>query len=845
MSTRRLVVSILMLFSVTVVSADDIISVNFDIPTTGAMTASLLAELEVERLNKKSVDKILKHYTKASLATAGILAEKKMEYEALKNARLFDKAAENYYYQRIFTTVTAYIIPKFLIVSELVVRYPDKALYWGPYFLKLTEEVRQLCMIFECVVTNGKLSFRQVPFLVLKEPFRILFDLTKYGNIDWSALWDRLVSFGSGISKEMIMDDVDRIIGAGSSIAIAGIGYDFGWLEGCTLTGNVMQMKPREVITLYEQFRDYWDVFSKPANIRRLVQSTLLRYSRTGVSQLLEIGDYRITNYISNFLNEITGRYYRQRWYIYSRSSGSETLCSYTPPMDNISILYSGEWTPIFTIDPSYMPTAAEMETIMSNSERHAGITRAEISRLNSSDPRYRYWMSASLQSCLIYRGGRMMGKAFAYSIQAFKQWDFTDTVYEDYFDSRTMTEYHMTLDFQSRLEEYNDNDEGIVYSIGKGEKDYYEVASNDRLQNCSSVSFSTVCDEGIELQKGVVRWKEGGYRLGFLDESAKAYAMATTISSDSPDTQEVEAQISSLTSEITALTEEIRNMQSDLRQLRTAISTAPISERAALSRQYSELSRALSEKQSLLRQKQSALESYQSMLQEMYEDYYDVLDGTMRIPAVMHQLEGTYGIHWEDAGSWEGFTFIRKGTTDLIQGELVFRAVLTLASPPRIKLGRVLHRAVLQVSWSLSSEYQSDEIVDVLYFQNGESEEQKKQAVDARFDELQAEYPACHIDIFYAYEQDSSAPADDRTVHLLWVSDRLAIAREVDHRLVDIYARLGMMETFLASHERVLDFLRRDIAYAPWGRLRNSVARECYREWIEKARDSGSYQSQ
>ena len=85
------------------------------------------------------------------------------------------------------------------------------------------------------------------------------------------------------------------------------------------------------------------------------------------------------------------GQYYTQRWYIYRRDAGSETLCDYNPPTDDNSVINGGEWVPLKREMPVSYPNAAQVEQILSNSERHAGWSRAKVNQLNSGNDAYTY----------------------------------------------------------------------------------------------------------------------------------------------------------------------------------------------------------------------------------------------------------------------------------------------------------------------------------------------------------------------------------------------------------------------------------------------------------------------
>ena len=137
-------------------------SVNFDRKTEAAMASTYALEVAAEAMNNESVQRILDHYTSAEVATAGIFASKWFDRKALTNVGPFGTSQENYYYSRIRRLVVDCIRPKLWSVGSLMIKHPDKALYWGPYLYKTCNEVVQLCMQFETIVTNGRLTFQDI-----------------------------------------------------------------------------------------------------------------------------------------------------------------------------------------------------------------------------------------------------------------------------------------------------------------------------------------------------------------------------------------------------------------------------------------------------------------------------------------------------------------------------------------------------------------------------------------------------------------------------------------------------------------------------------------------------------
>ncbi|MEK6497265.1 hypothetical protein AABQ75_09250, partial [Campylobacter jejuni] len=50
------------------------------------------------------------------------------------------------------------------------------------------------------------------------------------------------------------------------------------------------------------------------------------------VARLFDIGEYDLTGWMTDYLDQTAGNYYTQRWYIARREQGSVSLCDYYPP---------------------------------------------------------------------------------------------------------------------------------------------------------------------------------------------------------------------------------------------------------------------------------------------------------------------------------------------------------------------------------------------------------------------------------------------------------------------------------------------------------------------------------
>ena len=163
-------------------------SVNIDKRTVAAMSAAYGAEAVSESFYNQQVQEILKHYKSAEIAAAGIFASKFLDRKAMTDLGIWVSSTENYYYRRIYKMVTAKIMPKIWQVAGMMLKSPHNAIYWGSYLVKICEETKSLCMQFESVVTNGRLSFSDILFLEIKSDIADILKFSEIGSIDWDTV---------------------------------------------------------------------------------------------------------------------------------------------------------------------------------------------------------------------------------------------------------------------------------------------------------------------------------------------------------------------------------------------------------------------------------------------------------------------------------------------------------------------------------------------------------------------------------------------------------------------------------------------------------------------------------
>ena len=812
-------------------------SVNVDAKTVAAMVAAYGTGAVAEVYYDEQVQAILKHYKASEVATAGIFASKFLERKALTDLGIWSSATENYYYRRIYHLVAHKIIPKTWVVAKLMLRSPQTALHWGSYLMKVCDDTKSLCMQFESIVTNSTLSFSDIAFLEINEEIASVLKLSEIGNVDWQRLFDDIAKASGNFTKENLKADLDNLYRIGAGLATSGITNIGNALLQQNSFHELMNGKVSKVIDIYEHYSGLFEQLENNAG------QTILGIvgGEENVAGLFKFSDYNLTSWITDYLDETAGNYYTQRWYIARRDRGSVTLCDYNPPTDDNSILEGGEWVRFKTSDPNFSPNASQKEQILSNSERYAGWSRSRVQQINNANDGYNYTISHYQSSYIIKRGNKQTKKAYACEIHVTKSWNNEEVVYEDVFDSYSMDLNTFKAQLNARLSEFNDNEDGYVYYIASDSRNYYQATNEEKLKGCETVTISVTCSDGATLGQGTTQYK--CRKCGkTLNAHSKECAMKTTAESEELDLSELDALQQEADNKVYSLQSQISALEKENESLIKQIANASVEDAVPLRQKYNENRTEIERlKQELAtwQQKQSeiaqAKEEAQGDNDVPTDDYY-------RLPAIMQDCKTAYDITWQGEGSWNGYTYVRKGTIPNINGIITFKATLKIARKPKYFLGIKIHRAILQISWELTTEYSNTHVVEVMNLDPGMSDKEKEKQVNKRISEIAKEYPKCKITTEYA----RTAPAEDTKTndmyHLLWSSDRLEIAREVDSRLTKIYADLVSLEKMMHYKRSIIDVLKDVLPPVDdeQGR-RLSLVEECHDRWMENARNRQS----
>ena len=809
-------------------------SVNYDKETVAAMATAFGAEAVSESYYNEQVGTILKHYNAAEVATAGIFASKFLERKALTDLGLWNSSTENYYYKRIYNMVSHKIMPKIWTVAKMMLHSPQTALYWGSYLVKVCDDTKNLCMQFESVVTNSTLTFADIQFLEINREIAAILKLSDIGGVDWKAMLDDLAKVPGNFTMDNLTADIDNLYNMGVGLATSGMTNIGDALLQKSAFKEVFDGRVSKVIDIYENYNDLFEQLDKG------VGNTLLGMigGKDNVAGLFNLADYNLTSWMTDYMNEAKGQYYTQRWYIYRRDRGSETLCDYNPPTDDNSILNGDHWYRIDTKDPDFYPNSSQRETILQNSENHAGWSRAKVQQMNNLHDGYTYSISYYLSTYIISSKKKgQKQKAYAYHITVTKSWNREETVYEDVFDSYSMDLNTFKAQLQARLSEYNDNEEGYTYYIGSDTRNYYQATDAAKLKGCESVTISVTCSDGVTLGQGTTQYKcrECGKSL---NAHSKECAMKTTVTESNLDLSELGKMQQEADSKVAMLQAQIRQLETENKELLRKIANASVEDAAIYRQQYNANKTQIDKLNGELATWQQKQQEIAQAKEEAGRDNDVATDDYYRIPAIMNDCKTAYNLTWQDGGTWNGYVFTRKATMPNINGIITFKATLTLARKPKYFLGIKIHRAILQIAWELTSEYTNTNVVDVLTLDPNKTEQEKADEVNRRISEISREYPSCKITTEYAKSDPTAENTSSDIKHLLWSSDRLEIAREVDSRITKIYADLVSLEKMMHYKRSIIDVLKDVMPNINdnQGR-RQTILEECYERWINGAR--------
>ena len=387
-----------------------------------------------------------------------------------------------------------------------------------------------------------------------------------------------------------------------------------------------------------------------------------------------------------------------------------------------------------------------------------------------------------------------------------------------------------------ARLADYNDNEDGFTYYLGSDSKKYYQATDARKLQNCEVATISVTCHDGAKLGEGSTQYKCSNCG-GSVSEHTKQCAMATSVSESSVNTSELDSKIQECQSQIAMLQAQIDALEAENADLIKKIASASVEDAATYRQQYNANKNRISSLTSEMNNWQSQLSQYQQAKQEAQEGESVATDDYYRIPAIMQDCKTAFNLTWNGSGSWDGNTFVRTATMPNINGTITFKATVSIARKPKYFLGVKIHRAIVQIAWELTTEFSDTQVVAVLNLDPEMSDQEKADMVNQKLSEVARDFPNCEPNVEYAKSEPMVDDDTSDTYHLLWSSDRLEIARDIDSRLTKIYADLVSLEKMMHYKHSIVDLIMSALPYIndEQGR-RHTLVEECRRRWLRNA---------
>ena len=575
------------------------------------------------------------------------------------------------------------------------------------------------------------------------------------------------------------------------------------------------------------------------------------------------MSDYNTTQWADDFTSAANGQFYTQRVYIYREEKSTDLICDYKAPTDQSSVLKSDHWYRFFPKkSENFFPNESQQEDILRNSENQAGWSRKKVEQLNQENigKGYRYEFFKNLNEKIIEIKDPIISrvfiiKAYAYDIQVYKYTDIKEVVYEEIFDSYKMDRNTFMAMMNARLEQYNLNgdhtdisnpddlnnpepEKNYTYKIGYDERKYYEATTDRDIQGASSATFLVTCSDGGVLGKGSTSYKCRSCGKTVNDHTRQC-AMKTTLGNETEITEniaELKKQAESMRSEANVLQKELDELNKEYDQIRRKLNSATTTEeRDKYREQLNKIQETIKEKQLKYDGLRHSITSVEQAIIEAEEGEQVQTDDYNRIPQIMKSMKSAYEIAWSEEGHWEGDSFIRKGTMGGKDfSDVTFKATVKIARKPKYFLGIKIHRAIVQIDWELTSSWSETTIAEEMDLDPNRPEAENSKLVNDKLSQLAQQHPNCEVtvELYKTPEVEKDDTPDVK--HLLWASDRLDIARDIEARLSDIHTQLVLIEKFLHYKYTVKDWFLSFIPKLNADKDRKlNIAEQCHKRWM------------
>lgn len=379
------------------------------------------------------------------------------------------------------------------------------------------------------------------------------------------------------------------------------------------------------------------------------------------------------------------------------------------------------------------------------------------------------------------------------------------EVVYEEWFDSYTMDEESFKERMEKKLESYKDKDASwleslrVRYTLRQDQRSEYEQTEELHMEGVNQAVFMASCDDSGNLGEGAETFKVNP-RHDPLNEDSKVYAMETEVSPlDQSDRDALEEGVTRWRETYYRLSGEYDDLDRQVGELEVAYALGQLDYGGEnIADVIARLSRQRDRKGVERNQAADSLATWQNVYRECCEDMVD--DGDIfRIPHIMNMFAGIYNLRWLEEGHWEGYTWVRRCHVPQSGQDVVLKVRLERARGESVFLGIRYHRSQITLNYGLYFSGHTDNVIEYLDLNPGkEYEEENARIVQEHLRSWREEFPDCSISVETRRQDAVKDSIEDHRVHLLWASDRVRVARDINARLELIFARLQVMERSL-----------------------------------------------
>lgn len=866
-------------------------SINFDKAAITALESAFLEELSEENKILSDIKDISKHHFEASIAMSGIYLLKRQDRKALEEEKRF--AEQEFYYYQLCCRFASLIMVKVVNITILLAERPEAILQWGPFLYDVVTNTKEHCKQFSAIVTNGKRKVtledyaRTIGWLSFGDQMIEILTLMRFANVDWGSMIDNFSKDFDKLTNDITIEDIGdaftSLFNKGKDLAkndLASAGDEIldemiGPIEDAVKSnenqngGSESTNKKKKILektkstiktikTTVESIMDIYDIVNDPQKIKALFLEKLGLSEpldpRAVVNKIFKSdgNDLDISSYVNDYNTPDSMMTYQQEWYIVKKVDKSEVVDEFNPLLPE----NEDKWVHFYEKHgDTFSLTPDEYEQVMKNSEGFLqnGWTRDKCYKESKANDEYIFTsqLNSKRDSWDTWFGELSWWKA-AYYIRVTHEVHSEKQVYSKMYFSDKQDETLFEMEMAKIM--YNDwvapnTDPDVKFELVQGPKVYTEKPDTAKLKNCGNVIFKVKCGDSGDVSKGDFWWKVNPrFRYKNLNsEEARQKAIEYAMKPGTEEnlgtlTSEVDAAIQSINDSIADFKKERSNLEARNEQIsneiinaRNQVNSSDIID--ALNAEKTKNTARIAEINKEINRLNSHKEELEKGKTEIMDDYYEKDTGN-RIPSKENDLAQMFKLKWvNDVGTWNGLTYTHKATVGGEVGyQYTFTAELSLKKPEKtIIFGIRIHRAQLQVKWSLTGKVESENVASVVPIDSTWTIEQKEARLNQELVYLRQMYPDC--DISMEYEKIDNVQEDDKNViHLLWPHERLALARELSSRLIDIYSQLIGVERYIHYTKNVKDWMKMKLKCPMRPPKRGNKADSCFRKWLDRA---------